>query len=381
MANMQPITGLVLRWAIDADGMKPGKLERELGFASGSIAKWMTEADQPNQGQLSKIASRLNRPTSFFFLPKPPSAQPLPVEFRKFAGTDETPGRETLDGIRLAGRIQKTTKWVRSEAGLGPVKVPRLKKSDAVEESARKLREWLNWSTAWQIDPSRSDVEVAKGFRAALEAKNIVVMHLSLDEGVTRGFSLASSDAPVIAANTRDPYRARLFSYAHELVHLATRSTSVCDVHESSDVLERFCNRVAAALLMPQDAFRAHVRAKLGQKLVSSVDEVSAIRVRFRVSLRAAAIRAENLGLATYGLYDLVDRTAEVKKGGGRYIPGNERTKPVIRVDEYGASFIRTVESGVQAGVLQDVQAASLLRLSAGEWSTARNLANSGTRV
>ncbi|MBU1250241.1 MAG: ImmA/IrrE family metallo-endopeptidase [Actinobacteria bacterium] len=378
MAKVQPITGDVLRWAIDNAGYKPRNLERDLDLPVGAVAEWMTEASQPNQGQLRKISTKLRRPTSFFFLPQPPSAPSVPVEWRKFAGTDIAPGAETLDGVKLASRVQITTAWVREQAELGGVKVPKLKKSDPVEESAATLRTWLHWSTARQVASTETDASTAKSFRLALESTGIVVMHLSLDEGLTRGFSLASSMAPLIAINTRDPYRARLFSYAHELVHLSTRSTSVCDVHESSDGLERFCNRVAAAILMPEQAFRNHVRKKVGPAKVRTVEEVSSIRNYFRASLRAAAIRLENLGLANVGLYDLVNRTAEAKKRGGQYIPGNERTKPVVRVDEYGTTFIRTVESGVDAGVLQPVQALTLLRLSEGEWSTARRLAEAG---
>jgi Zn-dependent peptidase ImmA (M78 family) len=243
------------------------------------------------------------------------------------------------------------------------------------------LRGWLNWSTAWQTSSDRTDVSVTKQFRAQLEGRGVLVLHLSLDDDLTRGFSLASSVAPLIAINTKDPYRARLFSYAHELVHLANRSTSVCDVHESSDGTETFCNRVAAAILMPKVAFENHVRARLGGKKVSSLDDVSHIRTLFRVSLRAASIRAETLGLATYGLYDLVNRNAEVKNRGGVYVPGNERTKPRIRADEYGSAFINTVQTGVGAGVLKSIQAANLLRLSEREWSDARALVAAGTKA
>lgn len=376
MAKLQPITGEVLRWALEDASVELGKAEIELGLPDGAITSWVTEAQQPNQGQLAAIAKHLGRPSSFFFLAKPPTVATVPVEFRRFAGTTKTPGPETLGGIRLAGRIQKTTAWVREEADLPPVSVPRLKRSDPAEEASEKLRKWMNWSTSWQMMSANSDPTVTKAFRSRLEERGIVVMHLSLEEGLTRGFSLASESAPVIAANTKDPYRARLFSYAHELVHIATGSTSVCDMRESSDSLESFCNRVAAALLMPKQEFRAHVISKMGSAKLATVDDVSLVRAKFKVSLRAAAIRAENLGLGVPGLYDLVNKVAEYKGGGGGG-GGGGRTKDIVRVDEYGPGFIRTVESGVKAGVLQDVQAATLLRLSEREWNQARNLAAS----
>lgn len=95
MANYQPITGEVLRWALDTAGLKPSKAEAELDLPDGSVTTWITEAAQPNQGQLSKLAKRLDRPATFFFLPQPPKGSTVPVEFRRFAGTTKTPGKET----------------------------------------------------------------------------------------------------------------------------------------------------------------------------------------------------------------------------------------------------------------------------------------------
>ncbi|TFC71612.1 ImmA/IrrE family metallo-endopeptidase [Cryobacterium sp. TMT2-4] len=377
MAIEQPITGAVLEWALATAKYSHLQLDYDLQFAPGSTLSWINGA-KPNQGQLRKLAKALNRPPSFFFLPNPPTVTSVVAEFRKFAGTDVVPGPETLEAMRLAGRIQKTTAWVRDQTKETPIAIPIAKKSENVEEVAERLRRWLNWSTAWQLSADQSDSSVTKQFRVQLESNGVLVMHQSLDEGVTRGFSLASGTAPLIAINTRDPYRARLFSYAHELVHLASGSTAVCDVHDVSDNTETFCNRVAAAILMPRIEFGDHVRSKLGGRKVSSLEDVALVRTRFRVSLRAAAIRAETLGLASIGLYDLVNRRAEVKKRGGQFIPGNERVKPVIRVDEFGTSFIRTVESGVSAGILKSLQAANLLRLSEKEWTLARQLALSG---
>src|SRR3546814_15415300 len=49
--------------------------------------------------------------------------------------------------------------------------------------------------------------------------------------------------APLVAANTRDPHPARLFSYAHELVHLCLGEDAVCGTQGAKQGLERFCNR------------------------------------------------------------------------------------------------------------------------------------------
>lgn len=371
MAKLQPITGSVLAWAIDAAGIDPDHLEDSLRFQSGSVSSWIEESSQPNQGQLRKVAKELGRLPSFFFLPEAPGDSSQKVDFRKFAGRSSPPSRETIQSIELAQKIQRTMEWLRQESLEVDPEIPRLSISAGVEASSVVLLDWLGWSTTWQTSGSTTAAEVTKRFRASLEARGISVMHLSMGEGVTRGFSLSSQTAPLLAINTADPYPARLFSYAHELVHLALHSSAVCNVHEDEEKTEHFCNRVAAAILMPAQEFREHARRKFLGGRLESVEQVSAVRNKFKVSLRAAAIRAEDLGIGRAGLFDLVDREAEVKQRGGRYTPGNERTKPVIRVDEYGTGFIRAVQEGVNGGRMRSLQAATLLRLSEHEWNQA----------
>ncbi|WP_182711120.1 ImmA/IrrE family metallo-endopeptidase [Curtobacterium flaccumfaciens] len=379
MANLQPVVGAVLDWAIQDAGQTVASLDLELGFG-GKLRLWIAEDELPNQGQLAKIARRLGRPPSFFFLPEPPSAPAVSARYRKFAGTDRDTEPETIVGLRLARNLQKTAEWVLDRIPSSGLTIPALKMGADVEAAAQSLRQWAGWTVLDQTtSKDYSGSSAAKMLRRRLEERGVLVLHLTLDEDRTRGFSLASERAPLVAVNTRDDYKPRLFSYVHELVHLALGEGAVCDVHEDDEKTERFCNKVAAAFLMPAPDFRTHVKKQLRGRPVATLDDVAAIRGRYRVSLRAAAIRAEHLRLATFGLYDRVNRLAESKrKGGGGNIPGNERTKPRIRVDEYGFEFVRTVESGVESGLLRDAQAADLMRVSTREWDEIRSLAHSG---
>ena len=59
----------------------------------------------------------------------------------------------------------------------------------------------------------------------------------------------------------------------------------------------------AGALLMPPDDFREHVRKRIGKEPVSTVEQVSSIRARYKVSLQACAIRLKSLHLAAPGLF------------------------------------------------------------------------------
>lgn len=206
----------------------------------------------------------------------------------------------------------------------------------------------------------------------------MLVLHLTLDEELTRGFSLDDALAPLIAINTRDQYKARLFSYVHELAHLGLGGGAVCDVHITSSGRERFCNQISAATLMPAEAFRSYAHQKFGREPISTLEEVGTLRNQFKVSLRAAALRAEELGLGVAGLYAQIDGLAEPVSRGGTYVPGQERTKSRIRVDQLGSSFVHLMGEAVESRRLSNVQAAEILRLSQREFATALQQSGQG---
>ena len=78
------------------------------------------------------------------------------------------------------------------------------------------------------------------------------------------------------------------------------------------------CEDFAAAFLMPRGEFERQVDRLLGAgTMVTSLDQVVRVARRFRVSLRATALRLEKLGHAVEDLYARVDAEADFKGGGG----------------------------------------------------------------
>ncbi len=369
-----PLTSSVLAWAVAESGRTPGEIADHLDVHTSDLQAWIAEEKQPNKTQLSKLARLLGRPESFFFLPQPPTAATVQATFRTYngAGAPTRPTAGTAQALQLARRAQKVAAWIHERLDSAPVAVPTAKRREDPEKVGARLRAWLGWSVQNQTAETSTDTSAAKALRGALQDQGLLVLHLTLDEGVTRGFSLAHELAPLVAVNTRDHVRARLFSYGHELAHLALRDNSVC-LSRSDQAVERFCNQVSAALLMPEEEFSTFVKTKLAGRVR---DRANAVKVRnhFRVSLPAAAIRAETLGLASAGLYESVVADVEIKGRGGRYEPGNERTRPRVRVDQYGQAFVSTLLEAEDAGVLRRPQLLSLLRVSDGELHAVREL-------
>ncbi|MEV4237049.1 ImmA/IrrE family metallo-endopeptidase [Nocardia sp. NPDC049737] len=384
MASKQaPITGSVLEWAIRDRLTSIGFVADSAEVTESELRAWIYEDDQPTETQLKRLAKTLRRPVSFFFLEQPPSHLPVAAEFRRFAGSSDRATQEALDAINLARRIQKTHAWIRLRLEENPIALPQLDVSADIEESGENLRKWLDWSTDNQTGKKATDASAAKVMRNRLQSKGIITLSLTLDEDITRGFSLHNEWAPLVAVNTRDAQPARLFSYAHELVHLCLGENAVCGTAGKKTGVERFCNRAGSALLMPRHAFLSFVSEQFRGSPVSTVRQVTRLKNHFRVSYRAAAIRAEQLNIASPGLYDRIDAIAKVdmKPRGGRAAPGQVRDRPAIRVDQYGHEFVSTLFEAERSGLLKRHQLTDLLRVSDKELSKVKQLSAAGANA
>ena len=85
--------------------------------------------------------------------------------------------------------------------------------------------------------------------------------HYSVDLKEMRGFAIAMPDLPVIVVNGRDESQGgKAFTLIHELCHVLLGESAISN--ETGDYptlepadrrIERFCDAVAAATLMPRD--------------------------------------------------------------------------------------------------------------------------------
>ena len=97
-----------------------------------------------------------------------------------------------------------------------------------------------------------------------------------------RGFALVDSLAPLIFINAADSKAAQMFTLAHELAHLWLDESGVSDaeaIKAPEQEIERWCNAVAAELLMPLQA----TRAAYGPN-TPLTDEIQRLAKRFKVS-------------------------------------------------------------------------------------------------
>lgn len=372
-ADLVPIKPAVLAWAIEEAGLRPRELAKALKVEAGVVDAWLSGASCPNTTLFRQAAQHLGRSPATLLLPEPPPAT-VPPSFRHPPGAPASRRitRDETQAVRTARRVHNLVRWLHERLDEEPTaSLPSADPTQPPADAADALRRWLDWSVAIQTQ-ARDPYAVLGQLRARLEERGVVVLHLKLGDQGCRGFSFHDKSRPLLAVNRRYIPAARIFTYGHELGHLAVGDGSLCLTSFHDGGIERWCEGVAGALFLPEKPLTDFVLRDLGLRHVSGLHEVRRIAQRFKVSLRATAYRLGELELAAPGLYRTVHLSTDLpspRKEDDRF---GERTG-VRRFREYGPRLSASVLTAEARGILSRHDLVTYLDLPGAqleEWKT-----------
>lgn len=259
----------MLRWACERAG-------RSLSSVAETFPKldlWVQGRVCPTLKQLESFAKATYTPVGYFFLSEPPEEEiPIP-DFRTLgAKAIQRPSANLLDTLYLC---QQRQGWFRDHArsvGEDPRPfVGSVSLAGDIVTTAATIRRALDFDLE-ERRQMKTWEQALRNFVAQADAVGILVMisgvvgsntHRTLDPEEFRGFALVDDLAPLVFLNGADTKSAQMFTLAHELAHVWLGRSALSDAQAARTPehdVERWCNQVAAELLVPLAALEERYR-------------------------------------------------------------------------------------------------------------------------
>ena len=332
----------VLRWARERAGLSVRELAEKIGAKPEQVREW-EQTGQLSFSRAEKLARVTHTPFGYLYLETPPEEKlPIP-DFRTVAGKDVL--RPSPDLLDVLGDALRRQDWFRDYLvayGEEPLSfVGSVKLDDSPDEVAARIRRAIHLDTETRSD-ARNWEEALRLQVEGMEESGVLVMRsgivgnnthrqLSVDE--FRGFALSDPYAPLVFINSRDSKGAQMFTLAHELVHIWLGVSGVSNLEATyapNHRIERFCNRVAAELLVPAVELRAEWQAARAQPR-----PLAGLAQRFKVSSLVLLRRLRDLRFISQAQFErqysdeekrFEERTAQSSGGGDFYLTQRTRT-------------------------------------------------------
>ena len=215
----------------------------------------------------------------------------------------QPPSADFIDVLYDARRKQQWYREYVQDEGMGPLPfVGRFPLSDypRVIDVADDMRAAIGMDDARQ--KAKTHLQFLSFLTEAAGGIGILVLrsgkighniHRKLDVDEFRGFALIDDFAPLVFVNSADNFAARIFTLAHELAHVwigesgISNPTTIGMTLREDNRINRFCNQVAAELLIPSASF-----VKKWQQGGTVEENITAMSGFYHVSRTAVLIRA-----------------------------------------------------------------------------------------
>ncbi|MBU3912167.1 MAG: ImmA/IrrE family metallo-endopeptidase [Candidatus Omnitrophica bacterium] len=278
----------MLLWACERSGQSPESMHNRFP----KLELWSSGKASPTLKQLENFARATYTSIGFLFLQEPPVEKvPIP-DFRTVGNKEfEQPSPDLLDTIYIC---QQRQEWYREFMRASGEKPLQFVGSASIENNVKEFAESIRHALGFDIEERRKMrtwVDALRSFIDQADELGILIMvngvvgnnnWRKLDPYEFRGFALVDDLSPLVFINGSDTKSAQMFTLAHELAHIWLGQSALSDAQVAQitgNKIERWCNLVAAELLVPLTALRNEY-----QKSKPLFDEVNRLARHFKVS-------------------------------------------------------------------------------------------------
>jgi Zn-dependent peptidase ImmA (M78 family) len=273
--------------------------------------------DAPTLGQLRALAAKYHFPLAVFYLPEPPKDFAPLRDFRRLRDVEREPISANLAfHIRNAYERRELALELFRDLNIEPHRFPlRAERRASPEQVGQAIRRFLKVDSESQMRAARQS-KAFDFWRRRLEENDVLVFvisgpHWSVDLAEMRGFAIATPELPVIVVNGKDYSQGgKAFTLIHELAHVLLGESAISNgaaddpqLKPADRRVERFCDEVAAATLMPRDLMMSFDQIAGTREREWSDDELKNIAGALGVSRHALLLRLVTLKRASWNHY------------------------------------------------------------------------------
>ncbi|WP_426438405.1 ImmA/IrrE family metallo-endopeptidase [Bradyrhizobium genosp. P] len=355
------ITPALITWARETAGFSIAEAADKLDIDAEKLTAWenLNDADaSPSIPQLRKIAALFKRPLAVFYLPEPPRKFDVMRDLRRLPGTGLRHFSPALQlEIRAASERRELALDLAADLDEElPKFALKAEMTEDPEIVGQRIRNALGVTE--ELQHEWRDIDGRTGFnawRSRIETAGVFVFQTTaVSSEEASGFAIYAEISPVISVNRKDALTRRTFSLLHEFVHLMIHVSGVSDLETDEkrppedQRIEVFCNKVAAAALMPRDTLLAQPGvAEQGMRSEKWTDvQIIDLARRFNVSREAILRRLLTFDRTTNAFYTR-KRSQYIAEYQAQRARQKEQTKEIKRnmptetVSHFGKPLVR----------------------------------------
>lgn len=305
------ITPEVLQWARELDMITIDEVSAKLKVSSDKIIAWENGTEYPTFNQAKNLAKQYRVPFAYFYLPDTPRKVKRldKVDYRTFGNIGAIDMSRELRWFLRDIEERRDTMidlYAENEISVTPFKnkIP-IESTD--QEIANAVRDLLELTFDKQKHFRKPESALSYCISKLEEQDFLIFQAVNINPSEMRGLSVAYDEFPIIALNRKDENSARLFTLFHELVHILTRTSGICNEIGQEDIsqnqIELMCNKIAGLALVPEQQLKSNPNISNIKKYGLDDVYVSALARDFAVSKEVIINRLWCIGIISKNTY------------------------------------------------------------------------------